>query len=261
MNNVIIGINLYYLRNEEHFGFHSEITKLVEDYALNEAFQGLVTTYNGYYDELSEVLEVIRKSVLSKQLANTDKRRITIYRSLRGTAQRYLHHPETEKQLSAQRVYNVIRHYAKSILQGSRENRTYAIVNMIQDLRSGVPADLQLPGLTNWMTELEVENRAYQNLKNSRYEEQEKFPTQKIKVVRRMLDAAFHAITKYLEVQEMLNQGDENSRALIVSLNERVAFYKHLIAQRRGQLAWRSQLAETSSGSSSSTGLVEQMAG
>ncbi|MDR2982812.1 MAG: DUF6261 family protein [Puniceicoccales bacterium] len=254
MNNEISELNLSRLRNEEHFGFHSEFTKLANECSLSETFVGLLQVYEKHYDELNASLEVVRKSVLTGQLEEADIRRNGIFRSLQAATRGYLRHPDLEKQLSARRLCNIIRHYGRNVMSGTRENRTYAITNMLRDLRATPATDLQLPGLTNWVSELETANQACKNVKESRYEEWEKRPDQKVLDARQLLDADYKVIVKYLEAHGVLHSDEENYRQLVIALNDRVAFYKRLIAQRRGIMAAkREQGTESSSSYSSSS--------
>ncbi|MDR2980995.1 MAG: DUF6261 family protein [Puniceicoccales bacterium] len=241
------------LRNEEHLGFHSEFAKLVNEHDLSQAFQDLVAVYNGHYDDLDVAVEIIRRSVYTGQMIAADRQRNATYQRLRDAVRGFTRHADSAKRLAATKLHNVVRHYG-NLIRMSRDKKTYAMMSMLQDLRSEA-ADLQTLGLATWVGELEADNGEYIKLKGLRYDQWEQQHVRKVLECRAVLDADYEAIVQYAGAYQVLNPEDANVPALISALNERVDAYNRLIAQRRGIRAGRRQaLAEASSSSSSSSG-------
>ncbi|MDR2981469.1 MAG: DUF6261 family protein [Puniceicoccales bacterium] len=251
MKNTINQVMFARLRNEEHFGFHSEFVKLANEYSLSEAFEALMAIYNEHYDELGAAMEVVRTSSVTRQMVSVDNLRIAAYRRIRSAVRGHLCHAEAEKIEAAERVNDIIRHYG-NVPRMSRDKRTYTVQNMLEDLREKVAASLQLLGLADWVTELETKNGSYQKLKTTRYEEWGARPAKAMDEYRQATDAAYHSVIRQLEVHGVLNPADENFVSLATALNERVDAYNRLAAQRRGIMESKTERpAETASSSSS----------
>ncbi|MDR2981044.1 MAG: DUF6261 family protein [Puniceicoccales bacterium] len=249
------------LRNEEHFGFHTKVAKLVNEYNLSETVEALVTSYNERYDVLNDSLEIIRRSVHTAQLVDADIKRCTTFRGLRAAVTGHLRHFETAKSLAATRVGNILRHY-RGMLRKSRNERTAMLMNMLQDLRDETAADLQTLDINSWVSELEAENRAYQNLEAQRISKRGIQLAKNVHVARLAADAAYRSLIKGIEVHGTLHPDDANYATLVFELNASIETVMWPIAQRRGVIAAsKKKDLETTSSSSSSPQLVELAAG
>ncbi|MDR2981609.1 MAG: DUF6261 family protein, partial [Puniceicoccales bacterium] len=171
------------LRNEEHFGFHSEFAKLANEYTLTEAFVALVARYNARYDELNDALEITRTSSFTRQLVTADLLRISAYRRLRTAVRGHLRYTDPAKNEAAWRIYDIFRQYG-NLAQSARDKRTYGLTNLLEDLRERTAAELQTLGVTAWVSELETKNQAYKSLKESRYAEWEAQPVKTVRECR-----------------------------------------------------------------------------
>jgi hypothetical protein len=251
MPNKIRNIALYELRNEAHFGFHSEFVKLVSEYELTEAFQALVDSYMGYYDELDSALKIIRRSIYTGQMAAANRQRHLTFRRCCTTVEGFLQHSDPEKRLAAERLNNIIRTYYRELFGGSYDEKTYAFHNMLQDIRATETAGLQALNLTGWVSELETNNQEFKKLKTLRYENRTEQPAYKVASARRMLDAGYQNVVEYLNSYITLNPSDENTMSLIAGLNTRIESYRWLLSRWRGKRTKGKAPVETASSSSS----------
>jgi uncharacterized small protein (DUF1192 family) len=256
MLNHIRKLELTRLHNEEHFGFHSEVSKLISESNLSETFSKLVSNYNEYYDEYDVAMEIARKSEFTDDLLIADRRRLRTFRSFRSAVEGFFYHFDETKQRAGKRLDNIIRVYGR-LARLNRDKRTYALMNLLQDMRDKGAADVQLLGLSTWIAELEANNLAYQQLKESRYTEKTELPEQRVMLARKAADAGYKEITKYLDVMSGLSTGaDDNLKTLVAELNERIAAYDYLVARRKGTAAARKAASTSESSSSSSSSLA-----
>ncbi|MDR2982513.1 MAG: DUF6261 family protein [Puniceicoccales bacterium] len=245
-------IQLSRLRNEEHFGFHSEFVKLANERDLSEGFTALRAIYNECYDKLDETMETVRKSDFTRQLEEADREQIYTYRRLRSAVRGYLRTSDQEKRLAANRTITVIRHYGNLALT-SRDKRAYGLTNLMEDLRGETAADLQKLGVMNWVGELEADVAEYKKLQQSREDEKKtRYPGKSVDAAREEADAAYQSLIHQLEAQGALNPTEENFANLVFHLNTKIDRYNRLIAQRYGIMAAQKEReAETVASSSS----------
>jgi hypothetical protein len=237
MKNNISTIELNRLHNEEHFGFHSEFVKLVSEYDLNEIFQNMASIYKGHYGKLDLAMEIVQKSDFADDILAADRKRNRTFRSFRLTVEGCVYHFEPAKQTAGKRLTNILRQYG-ILSTMPRDKRTYAMTNLLQDMRTKGAADIQQLGLVSWINELEANNLAYKNLKECRYKERTQRPSQKVKDARNILDADYREIIKYLDaIHNMRVSMDDDLKALVLALEERISAYNHLLAQRKGMAA------------------------
>ncbi|MDR2981026.1 MAG: DUF6261 family protein [Puniceicoccales bacterium] len=256
MRNNIRAIGLNRLRNEEHFGFHSEFVKLVGEYEINATFQGMVSVYSDHYGVLDAAMEITRRSDFTSDLETADHRRVQTFRSFRLSVNGFLYHFDPAKQAAGRKLNNTIRQYGR-FDRMPRDERTYAMTNLLQDIRDKRAAEIQLLGLATWVSELETNNLAYKNLKESRYEERVERPEQKVKAARNVLDADYRKMIHFLDAMyAMMEVEDANLNTLVAALNERIGSYTHLLAQRRGIALAKKAEGSSSSSSSSSLGVA-----
>ncbi|MDR2981082.1 MAG: DUF6261 family protein [Puniceicoccales bacterium] len=231
----------------------------MNEYNISEIFESLVQTYNGHYDNLDVAMEVVRRSVYTGQMRVADQQRKSAYRRLRVAAFEFTKEDDPNKRLAAERIANIIRHYG-NFATGPRAERTYALTNMLQDLREKCAVDLQLLGLAAWVGELEAKNLAYKELKSQRHTEKSEVPVMKVPEARLEVDASYAVIVKQLAAHHAWKPDDDNCATLIAKLNNRVDYYNNLLAQRRGVSAARKARQEEATVSFSSSSSESEVA-
>jgi hypothetical protein len=227
-------IKLTNLRNEEHFGFHSELIKLVGNYSINETFQEMRSVYLGHYKELDAVMEMPRKSDFTSELAEVDAKRNETFRSFRLVVEGFTHYFEEAKRRSAVRLNNILHLYG-NLPEMPRDARTYAMANMLQDMQARGSSDVQALGLGVWVDDLEANNTAYKHLKECRYEEQAQKSEKRVRDAHKILDSDYRGIVQYLDAMYgILNPMDSDLKLLANELEARIEAYSYLLVQRRG---------------------------
>lgn len=231
----INSIYLQRLRNEEHFEFHTEFKALIVKHYIKELNEPLYSRYVIDYNMLDAALEIIRKSVRTDDLVQADSKRDETFYGLRHAVESAIRHFDADKRHAAQYLDNIFDHYG-NIATVSRDQQTASIYNLIQELRmSNKGADLTTLGLTDWVNELEKNNKKYQETLEARYAEKEAQPERKMLEARNVIDAYYHNYCKFIEVHcTIIDPSEPNTQVMIKALNLRIAHYKELINRRAG---------------------------
>jgi hypothetical protein len=224
---------LSHLRNEEHFGFHTGILETLGKLGASIVAQPYLNGYARHCETLNEVVEVIRRSVITGQLAAADKYRTSLFRGLRDKVKGELHHYNKEKRHAARQIYHVLRSHSE-ITEKSRNAKIGAFVTLFTQLHEQCVPEIALLGLTEWVQVLEASNENYLKLEAARCSEKAAQPKQKVTEVRRMVDAYYKALTDHINALTVLAPGTEGLTELINELNVRVAAYHCPMAQRQG---------------------------
>lgn len=226
-------IHLSHLRNEEHYQFHTDFNALTESYtavALN--IEAAFAAYQPLYNDETEALNIIRRSAITDDIAAADAMRDRTFRGLRDTVKSAANHFLVEKQEAASRIQIVLDHYG-DLARKNYDEETAAISSFIADLAER-SADVNLLGLSEWVTELQANNEAFDALKKTRYTEEAGKTQLRMKQVRRLVDDAYKTISTRIDALVIVN-GAEAYEAYINELNQRIESYNLLLAQRMGR--------------------------
>ena len=229
-------IALASLHNEEHFQFQTEfkdsVTKAgAETLQISDAFAIFLLIYA---QEL-EALQVIRKSSTTEQLANADTDRDVIFRGLVDAIKSALNHFDAEKRAAAARLIIVFEQYG-NIARKSYDDETAAITKLVGESRNSYAADVEILGITDWFSELDARNQAFDGLMKNRYSEDAEKTGLRMKQVRKEVDAAYRTIANRLDALMLIN-GTNGFETFVNELNSRVDKYNNILAQRKGRNA------------------------
>ncbi|MDR2652936.1 MAG: DUF6261 family protein [Prevotellaceae bacterium] len=224
------------LRNEEWFQFYTEFKTLVEQYtpaALN--IDTLFATFLTLYDNADNTLEVIRKSAITEQLAEADNARDIVFRGFVEAVKSGLHHFDANRREAAKRLQIALNHYG-NIARKSYDEETASIYNFLQEMNGAYAADVATLNLTDWITQLDADNRAFDALQQARYTEGEAKTDIRVVEVRKELDRNYRDILDRIDASILLN-GETQYAPFVKALNIRVEHYSDIIAQRKGRAA------------------------
>ncbi|MDR2118371.1 MAG: DUF6261 family protein [Tannerellaceae bacterium] len=183
------------LRNEEWFRFHTEVKELVLLYGAELLGSArLFVLYCTLYEEADHLLEVLRRSFTTAETSEADRKREAVFRSLRDVAKSFRRALDPAQQSAGEKVYAVVSKYSQAILRGSLASKTAAIDNLLQDLTTtsggvDLTQEVQLLGVTVWVTNLDTVNTAYkQSLAERSDEEAARSDAGRMKQVRLDMD-------------------------------------------------------------------------
>lgn len=221
------------LRNEEYFQFYSEFKALVEQYtpeALN--IENLFITFTGLYSDMDEAMDIIRKSDSTEKISNADIERDGTFRGFADAVKSAYNHFNKDKQEAAKRLQIIFDHYG-NIARKPYDEETASIYNFLQEINTR-QADIALLGLSDWITQLEMENNNFDALMKTRYEESASKTNLKMKQVRAEADRCYRDILDRIDALITIN-GETAYAPFMEALNVRIERYENLLAQRRGK--------------------------
>ena len=230
----ITKINLLYLRNEEWFQFHTEFKELVAEQSLEKmGIEEQYPKYNSLYNEADIVIEQIRKSAFTTQIAAADDLRDTNFKGFRAVVKGMLNHFNPEKRQSAYHLMLVFNQYGNLPKMGYSQ-QTGATYNFLQDMNGKYLQDVKTLGLEEWVTELQNNNNDFNALMMGRNEEQSLKPSDRAVNIRKELDACYVDLIARIQAVALL-QKDHGLTPFIDKLNANINRYKTMLAQRAGR--------------------------
>lgn len=244
----IQSIHLFHLRNEEHYQFQTDFKELVEHYTPTTL--GIEVIYAAYlllYADEGTALDVIRKSAVTSEITEADLRRDITFRGLSDAIKACGNHFKIEVKDAAARIQIVLDHYG-SIISKSYDEETAAITSLITDLQTTYVTDAAKAGITDWVTELQANNTAFDILKKERYTEEAGKTQLKMKNVRSGIDVSYHTITDRINALIIVN-GETTYKEFVNELNQRIEKYNLVLAQRKGRNAKEDDTTETNTNS------------
>lgn len=121
----------------------------------------------------------------------------------------------------------------RNVAQLPLNEETSAIYNLVQELRANYAAELTKLALAAWVDKLEADNKAYEELVKSSYEEDAAKTELKAKEARTAIDITVRKIFERIEAL-MLIEGEQNYTEFVRRLNLQIDKYDNTLAQRRG---------------------------
>ncbi|MDR2809795.1 MAG: DUF6261 family protein [Tannerellaceae bacterium] len=201
-----IRISIHQLHNEEWFDLHTKYKGTVNVHGSeNIGLKKLMDSYDPVYLTADGLLQVIRKSAYTSEVATADKHRKTIFRGLTTVTKGSLNQPLENKQKAAIRVFNVLQVYRKSVLDSTYSEASGALHNLLQDLSGPRAADITLLGLGDWTNALTQAEQAFQDVYGQRHDESVGKPKEDFKTVRVQLDTLYNAAIDILDAQLLID--------------------------------------------------------
>lgn len=232
----ILYFSLSKLRNEEHFQFHTEFRDLIIE-ATPEAL-GIETQYPDYdllYANENEALAFVKKNDITNDLYESDSKRDDTYRGLAATIKAGGYHFNQATKQAAAHVLPLFDQYG-NIAAKSFAEETAAINNLISKLNMDYAADVTALGIESWLSELQVNNTAFDTLFKSRNSKEAEKTQLRMKQVRLEVDAAYRQITNRINAAIIMN-GETAYKVFVDALNQWIGMFNNNVAIRIGQNA------------------------
>ncbi|MDR2811328.1 MAG: DUF6261 family protein [Tannerellaceae bacterium] len=197
----VLRISLKSLRNEEWFDllttFIKEVTRAGAD-VLGLVI--LMTRLLPLYNHVDQLLQVLRKSVYTKELETANKKRLDTVRGFYSVVNGSQKLPETNKCKAAIRLFNLLKGYQKA-LRGGYSEVSGTINNLVQDLEGPYAADITELGFDVWVTAIKQAEDEFLALRDERYEETTAKPKGNLRDVRTQADIVYSAAMNVLDAQ------------------------------------------------------------
>lgn len=224
-------LNLTNLLNEEHLQFHTEFLELVNNIgAINIGIEAPLGGYNKIYEQEKVALQNTIQSATTEQLADANDSRDIIFRGLSDAIRLANNHFNPTKKAAAKRLGIVLFHIGKLAPKPYNEE-TASLKKLIKELQTTYQADVAILALTDWITELDARNKAFEKLIQNRYTQDAHKIDLLIKQVRTELDEAYRAITYRIEALILLNN-PATYEPFVQQLNALVSKYSNIVIKR-----------------------------
>jgi hypothetical protein len=262
----VIRIKLNHLHNEEWFEFYTDFKERVKHFGENKiGIEKLFGRFLPLYGKVDKLLLVLRKSVYTKEMEAADRQRDEFFRGFYGMVKSSQKQPDASKQKAADRLYNLLNGYKKTVLSGNHAAESAAIYNLLQDLRGEVyGGDVSLLSLTEWVTAISRAEQDFQASNAGRTAESVAKPKEELRQIRGRIDIFYNAMIGALDTQLLIDglggdivvdpedlddelhmeDVDESHEFhgnvtynFVIAWNETVKKYRNLLLQRAGRRA------------------------
>lgn len=221
------------LRNEEWFQFYTEFKGVVEQYTPQTLeIEKLFTDFLTLYANADEALEIIRKSATTEQIAEADNVRDSVFRGFSDAVKSAGNHFDNSKREAAKRLKIIFDQFG-NIARKPYDEETASIYNFLQEINAK-SADVTSLGLSDWVTQLDAENKAFEALMKNRYDENASKTALRMKDVRIETDRCYRDILDRIDALILIN-GEEKYAPFVKDMAVRVDRFENLLAQRKGR--------------------------
>jgi len=229
----ILNFALSRLHHDEHFQFQTSLKNLLLTFSLLTMKLGMVfTNFQQLVDNEGIALDKVLKSTFTKQMEIADNRRDETFRGLCDAVKSGLKHFRADVRQAAERLQVLLDRYGNLAVKPD-DGETGSLIALINDLNTTYAADVALVGLNDWVAELNANNQAFDNLKNSRYTEETKRTQLIMKQERAKVDTVYHQMTDLINAY-MLVEGEAAYADFVNELNRRIISHSNTLAIRQG---------------------------
>jgi hypothetical protein len=178
-------------------------------------------------------LDFIRKSEITKKIADQDHLRDDIFRGFADSIKGATKHFDSSHREAAYLLDDIVGHYG-NITRKTLDDETAAINDLVRELNQPAAAQaVVLLGLTAWQNKLVEENENFVKLMTERYRETAEKTPFRMQDTRRETDRYYHAIISQIENQHLA--GVAVSEAFVRELNAVIERFKRILAQESGE--------------------------
>lgn len=171
---------------------------------------------------LEEALKPLEKSDITKRLKELDSQRGVLLVGYFGHCRAFVHFPENDKALAAQKLVAISDKYGKNIHNKPLQEETGIINSLLQDLSvvDNMKA-VYLIGAEKWIENLGKVNKEFEQLHNKRTEEQGSKVVGQTKDARTIMNDIYIKLIKSINALSYIN-GEEKYKSLAKILMEEI---------------------------------------
>ena len=225
MKRQFVRFDVRLLRNEEWFNFHVETKGYILRFTAEWLkIEELAPKFANLLQMADNILEVIRKSALTKEIQRLDAVRKKSFRALKAGWKVGMLDTNPAKHAAGERLLIMFQHFG-NLPAKSYNEVTGGIVNMVEDLRGKYAADVELLNLAEVTDRLDADNNAFEAAIMKRNEEAAERPDDKLIKVRYDLDRCYLDILERIEALALI-EGVEHYEGFIRVMNANIERYK-----------------------------------
>jgi hypothetical protein len=234
----ILNVRFRRFMNGEHYEFIKEIIVLVEKFGAETldveiAFRALVQQF----DKEQQAMAPIMKSPFTALINQAEKIRNTTFRGLKKRVKSSLQHFDPEVREAAAELIIAFKIVGR-INRTGKSNDLAHVAELVEYLQGSYAEDAAKVGITEWVEQLDTENKGVRALIKQRYEDWNARPTLRMTDVRTEVDASYHILIGRVQALLMLSPSD-TLIAFIKELNLRVQHYNTIVKERESHNVYK----------------------
>lgn len=225
-------INTNNLKNSGHLQFHSEFKNLLE--RIGVKFLKVEALFNAYlplYRNVVEGLRKIDKSAITAKIKEADKARDETYSGIVYMNKAALKHFDLNVKEAAKRLKIVFDAYGNLAIK-TLNSESGSIRRIVDELEDKYAADAKIIGIGQWVKELKVRNKTFEELTRKRFEEYAGKSNILVKPARAKLDKAYNAIIERVNALVIV-ESIENYKVFVKTWNIIIDKYKETLSRNR----------------------------
>jgi hypothetical protein len=196
----IIRINQHDLLKEEWSGFYGDFKNTVLKFGADRIdISALFNLFIIHYEHAALLIEVLRKSLYTREIKEADRVRDKLFRGFANVAKGLQMQPEAAKREAAVRLHNLVKAHRKSILRGNYQKESATLRHLLQDLLHPYADCVATLGLSDWVASLEKAEADFSSLSEKRQQESVDKPKENLIHCRSLTDTVYNAIANVLD--------------------------------------------------------------
>jgi hypothetical protein len=221
--------------NEEHFQFFTDINKLFAGApeAVKAALGDSLSQFESLHQREDAAIEQMRKNAHTKSLAELDARRDALYKGLCLLVEAYGYSPAEGELQAAARMEALLEHYG-DFTRASYNKESATLYNFVQELNDRYSAEVDTLHARTFVQELGSANTLFQETMDMRHDDKAANQVENLRALRLEADALYRKMTSIIDASIIIN-GEANFAEFVNRLNERIAYYKNMLAVRKGR--------------------------
>ena len=221
----IKGINIRRMNNGAHYSFVNNIlTRAADNAAALTRVESLVAALREAFAAEEEALRISQKSMLTDDIAEADRNRDMLYSGYRKAVRSYSSMPVEEMAKAAKVLLQHINDYSiRTNYQLDRESGL--MISFLEDLEGKYAGEVEVLGLTTFVTRLKEANERVYTLTLRRTIEKAGVKVGALKAARLATDGAYRALIKMVNALALVF-GDTDLAPFIDGCNAEIARYK-----------------------------------
>jgi hypothetical protein len=221
----ILTVRFSYLRNEAHYQFLLLVKKLFESYpSVASIVNTLLPQFYSLLALEGTLIDTIQLSFYTRQLVETDRRLDRAIDGLEIAIRAELHHPDPAHVKAAERLDVLLKAFRGEIERKPYEEEAAAVKILIVDLQTAFASDVSLLNFSVWVNEISAAQAAFEQIFLQRDLERANLPAERIRDVRRDIEAAYRQIIERIGAYTVMN-GTTTTGMFIKLLNEKVVYF------------------------------------
>jgi hypothetical protein len=214
-----------YMRNEAHYQFLLLVKQLFE---AEPGVAGIVTELLPQFYALLELegrlVDVVRTSEYTRQLADADRRRDRAVAGLNIAIEAALHHPDPDVLKAAERLRIRMKAFRGEIERKAYGEESAAVKILVTDLQGAYAPQVSTVGLGVWGTEIAAAQALFEQIFLLRNAERVERSRENIRDVRRNIETLYRRIVEHINAYTLIN-GTATTGVFTGRLNDEIAYF------------------------------------